>query len=391
MSRADLEKKMDYTDEKRILGEIRGSENGPTMVVFAGIHGNEKAGVLAIEKVLSRINQENFHFKGNVHFILGNISALNQDVRFKDADLNRIWTTDKMNSLHDDSFLLDSETKEQIQIYSLVRDVLSNERGPFYFLDLHTTSSPSVPFVTISDSLNNRKFASYFPVPVVLGIEEYLEGPLLTFINDHGYVALGFEGGQHYDPESVVNCEYFIWKSMVHSGCIDREEVADFNKYRDHFANLCCSHQFFEITYRYALLNGEEFKMRPDFENFEMIQKDQLLAFSRGLEIRAEKKGRIFMPLYQAQGEDGFFILRRISRFWLEFSKVARTWKINHLLRLIPGVKQDPENKFILVVDPKIARFLAKDIFHLFGYRQQIFRDDKLHFIKRDRKQTEMI
>ncbi len=391
MNRTELKPSNAYTDERRIIGEVLGSENGPTMVVFSGIHGNEKAGVLATEKVLARIREENLYFKGNVHFILGNISALNQDVRFKDADLNRIWTPDKINDLKDESFLMDSETREQIQIYALIKEILSTEKGPFYFLDLHTTSSPSVPFITISDSLNNRKFASHFPVPVVLGIEEYLEGPLLTFINDHGYIALGFEGGQHTDPESVINCEYFIWKSLVHSGCIDRGQVKDYDKYRDHFASLCCSHQFFEITYRYALSNGQDFVMRPEFENFETIHKDQLLAFSRGMEIRAEHKGRIFMPLYQKQGEDGFFILRKISRFWLEFSKVARTWKINNFLRLIPGVNQDPENEFILLVDPKIARFLAKDIFHLFGYRQQIFKDDKMHFIKRDRKRTQML
>lgn len=391
MNRTELKKRTEYTDEKRIIGEVIGSDKGPTMVVFAGIHGNEKAGVLAAGKVLARIKKENFYFKGNVHFILGNISALNQDVRFKDADLNRIWTADKIHELQDDSFLLDSETKEQIQIYALVRQILNSERGPFYFIDLHTTSSPSVPFITISDSLNNRKFASHFPVPVVLGIEEYLEGPLLTFINDHGYIALGFEGGQHVDPDSVVNCEYFIWKSLVHSGCLDRNQVVDFDKYRKYFASLCCSHQFFEITYRYELSDGQDFEMRPDFENFENIQKNQLLAFSKGEEIRAEHKGRIFMPLYQKQGEDGFFILKKISGFWLEFSRVARTWKVNHFLRLIPGVKQDPDNEFILLVDPKIARFLAKDIFHLFGYRQQILKDDKMHFIKRDRKQVQML
>jgi predicted deacylase len=391
MNKIELKKSVKYTDEKRIIGEVRGSELGPTVVIFAGIHGNEKAGVLAAEKVLKRINDENYLFKGNVHFILGNINALNKDVRFQDADLNRIWTHEKMEELQNQSFLLDSETKEQIQIYSIVRQIVNSERGPFYFLDLHTTSSPSVPFITISDSLNNRKFATYFPLPVVLGLEEFLEGPLLTFINDHGYVALGFEGGQHTDPESIINCEYFIWKSLVHSGCIDREQVKDYEKYREYFAGLCCSHQFFAITYRYGLSNGQDFRMRPDFDNFEMIHKNQLLAYSDGLEIHAERKGRIFMPLYQRQGEDGFFILKRVSKFWLEFSKVARKWKINHFLRLIPGVKQDPENAFILLVDPRIARFLAKDIFHLFGYRQQIFKDDKLHFIKRDRKQTQLL
>ena len=76
MNRAELKPRNEYTDEKRIIGEVLGSEKGPTMVVFSGIHGNEKAGVLAAEKVLARIRRENLYFKGNVHFILGNIPAL---------------------------------------------------------------------------------------------------------------------------------------------------------------------------------------------------------------------------------------------------------------------------------------------------------------------------
>lgn len=391
MSNAAKKTYREYSDEKRIIGEVQGSENRPTLVIFAGIHGNEKAGVLAAEKVLHKIREENMFFRGNVHFILGNINALNLDVRFQDADLNRVWTHAKMKEIRGNSLVLNAETKEQIRIYGILRDILRSEKGPYYFLDLHTTSSPSVPFITISDSLNNRKFASYFSVPVVLGIEEYLEGPLLTFINDHGYIALGFEGGQHTDPDSVVNCEYFIWKSLVHSGCLDQEQVKDFQKYRDHFSKMCCKHQFFEISYRYELKNGQDFSMLPDFENFESIQKDQLLAFADGEKVRAEQSGRIFMPLYQTQGEEGFFILQEISTFWLQFSKTLRKMKINQFLRLIPGVKQDPENNFILIVDPRIARFLAKEIFHLFGYRQQIYKDDKMHFIKRDRKLTEML
>lgn len=390
MNETSEETSVKYSEERRIIGEVHGSNKGPTLMIFAGIHGNEKAGVLAAEKVLHKIREENILFNGNVHFILGNINALNRNVRFMDADLNRIWTRDKMEEIKKDSVVLNAETREQISIYEILINVLKNESGPYYFLDLHTTSSPSVPFITISDSLNNRKFSSYFPVPIVLGIEEYLEGPLLTFINDHGYISLGFEGGQHTDPESVVNCEYFIWKSLVHSGCVEKDQVKDFQKYRDHFSEMCCKHQFFEITYRYALENPQDFRMNSEFQNFEPIDKDQLLAFHRGKEVRAEQSGRIFMPLYQTQGEEGFFILKNISKFWLGLSKVVRKWKVNHILRLIPGVTQDPENNFILIVDPKIARFLAKELFHLFGYRQQIYRDDKLHFIKRDRKLIEM-
>lgn len=329
-------------------------------------------------------------FDGNLYFILGNINALNKGVRFEQIDLNRIWRNENIKALQNSEKEVMAEVREQRDIYELIREILRKEEGPFYFLDLHTTSSSSVPFITISDSLNNRKFSSHFPIPVVLGIEEYLDGPLLTFINEFGHIALGFEGGAHDDPASVENCEAFIWKALVHSKCLEKKQVREYGKYKLILADLCCTYQFFAIKYRYQLERGEKFVMNQGFENFEPIQKGQLLAKSNGLEVKAQKTGRIFMPLYQELGEDGYFILHKISRFWLKASVVARKLKINQFLRLIPGVRQEHGNNFTLIVNPRIARFMAKDIFHLFGYRQQLYKDDKLHFIKRDRKVTQL-
>ena len=224
-----------------------------------------------------------------------------------------------------------------------------------------------------------------------MGIEEYLDGPLLTFINEFGHIALGFEGGQHYDEKSIKNCEAFIWKALVHSKCVSKKNIPEFKKYQNHLQDLCCKYEFFQIIYRYAIKEGEHFLMNPGFKNFEPVEKDQLLAKSDDYPVVAGKNSRVFMPLYQKQGEDGYFLLSKISKFWLNSSIVARKLKINHFLRLIPGVKKDPDNNYTLIVDPKIAKYMAKEIFHLFGYRKQIFKDDKFHFIKRDRKITELI
>ncbi|MGI9531781.1 aspartoacylase [Lutimonas sp.] len=377
------------TYKHRILGEYYGSENSPTVVIFAGIHGNEKAGVHAAHLVIEKIQKENIQFNGNLHLILGNINALKQNIRFHDVDLNRIWHQSALNKFKNGHQLDYEESKEQKEIFLIIQEILKRP-GPFYFLDMHTTSASSVPFITISDSLNNRKFSANFPIPVVLGIEEYLDGPLLTFINEFGHVALGFEGGAHNDPSSVINCEAFIWKALVHSKCIDASNIIGYERFKEVLSNLCCEYQFFEINYRYQLREDENFEMKKGFENFEMIHKSQLLATSNGRDIYAPSGGRIFMPLYQKLGEDGFFILSSVSKFWLKASIAVRKLKINHLLRLIPGVTKDPENNYTLIVNPHIARFLTKEIFHLFGYRQQILKDDKLHFIKRDRNITEL-
>lgn len=375
----------------RVLGNIDGSKNSPTVVIFAGIHGNEIAGVKAAKIVLHKIKENNISFKGNLFVLLGNIKALKNNIRFEDVDLNRIWNKENITANFNNVGVNFSELSEQKEIYAKIKSIMQNNNGPFYFIDLHTTSAHSVPFITISDSLNNRRFSRKFPLPVVLGIEEYLEGPLLTFINEFGHIALGFEGGQHYDEGSVANCEAFIWKALVHSKCVSKKNIPDYKKYKNHLANLCCKYDFFEIIYRYALEDGEDFIMNPGFKNFEPVKKHQLLAKNGGLPIIANKDSRIFMPLYQEQGEDGYFLLSKISKFWLNSSIVVRRLKINHFLRLIPGVNKDPDNNYTLIVDPKIAKYMAKEIFHLFGYRKQIFKDDKYHFIKRDRNKTEMI
>ena len=377
-----------HISSNRILGDIKGSKQTPTVVILAGIHGNEQAGVKASKKVLHKIKEDNIQFKGNFYVIFGNINASKKGIRFEDVDLNRIWRKENIEAINNRSVEENAETKEQIEIYKLIKDIIDRDIGPFYFIDLHTTSSATVPFITISDSLNNRKFSSNFPVPVVLGIEEYLDGPLLTFINEFGHIALGFEGGEHHDEKSVTNCEAFIWKALVHSKCVAKKDITNYNDYKNELSNLCCKYDFFEIKYRYGIKKDEDFKMKSGFINFESIKKNQDLAQSNGELIKATEDGRIFMPLYQNLGEDGFFILSKISKFWLSTSLFARKLKINHFLRLIPGVNKAPENNYTLIVDPKIAKYLAKDIFHLFGYRQQIYKDDKLHFIKRDRKKT---
>jgi len=376
------------THSNRIIGMVDGFAQSPTVIILAGIHGNEKAGVKAAKKVIHKIRGDSVAFEGNLYIILGNINALEKGIRYESSDLNRIWKEENIDAIKNGSIVLDAEAKEQIEIFGYIKDILHNNTGPFYFLDLHTTSSATIPFITISDSLNNRKFSSNFSIPIVLGIEEYLDGPLLTYINEFGHVALGFEGGEHHDEESIIKCEAFIWLALVYSKCIKKKNLPDFAKYKNELSEKYFKNVFFEIIYKYTINKDEIFKMHKGFKNFEHINIHQSLAQSDSVEITANESGRIFMPLYQNLGDDGYFILNKISMFWLKASLIARKVKINHFLRLIPGVKIDPRHRHALIVNPRIAKYMAKDIFHLFGYRKQVFKNGKLYFTKRDRKVT---
>jgi predicted deacylase len=39
----------------RIIGEIKGTQPGPTLIFTAGIHGNEPSGIFALHKVLKEV------------------------------------------------------------------------------------------------------------------------------------------------------------------------------------------------------------------------------------------------------------------------------------------------------------------------------------------------
>ena len=381
-----IEKK---NDSKRVIANIHGHKASPTIVIIAGIHGNEKAGIHALEKVIQIIDNENIKFNGNFYAISGNLNALEKNIRFDKVDLNRVWTHDHIANINTVQNGFNEDIKEQIGIYNFIKNILSKDKGPFYFIDLHTTSSDTIPFITISDSLNNRKFSSNFTVPIVLGIEEFLDGPLLTYINEFGHMALGFEGGQHNDSKSIDNCEAFIWLTLVYTGCIKKDQVKDYKLFKSRLLAYSKRQEFYEIYYRYLISGNEDFKMNKGFKNFDPIAKDQLLAKSDSNQITSTMNGRILMPLYQKKGNEGFFIITKISKFWLNASIIFRKLKMHHLLRLLPGVKKDPNNSFTLLVNPKTAKFLRREIFHLFGYRKQVIIDDKLHFIKRDREVTE--
>ncbi|KGL63516.1 succinylglutamate desuccinylase/aspartoacylase family protein [Polaribacter sp. Hel1_85] len=370
---------------QRIIGSVQGSKKTPTVIAIGGIHGNERAGINALLKVFKTINDENIALKGNFYGIAGNINAISENIRFKNVDLNRIWTKKEILKLLLENHL-EIESQEQNEIYIIIKNILKTEKGPFYFLDLHTTSSDTKPFITISDSLNNRKYSSYFSIPTILGIEEFLEGPLLTYINEFGHIALGFEAGQHDNEVSVDNCIAFLWLALVAAKCVHKKDVKKYSFYKSSLSLFNEDQDFYKIDYKYTIKPFENFKMVNGYKNFQEIAKHELLANSNGRKIESKQKGKIFMPLYQKKGDDGFFVITRISKFWLKASRLARKLHFHQFLRLLPGVKSDKKNTYTLIVNPKTAKFLATEIFHLFGYRKKVIKGDKYYFIKRDRK-----
>lgn len=348
----------------RILKHLSSQRAGPTIVFFAGIHGNEQAGVKALIEVLEEINSETI--SGNIYAISGNLKAISKNKRYLDHDLNRMWTSARIEkrSFEKRHF---REDKEQEELFYLIQKIISESRGALYFIDLHTTSSRSLPFITINDSLINRRFSRLFPVPVILGIEEYLQGPLLSYINKLGYVSLGFESGQHTSPQAVVNAKAFIRLALHFSGVL---KTADINNEIGTLSNAASyNRKIYEIIYRYNIRKHEHFEMQPGFSSFEFHKKGTLIASSDEKDIYLDRNATLFMPLYQKKGEDGYYLIQKIRPVFLKMSTFFRNINADSFLTILPGVKWGNPERSSLIINLRIARFFAKRIFHLLGYR----------------------
>lgn len=371
--------------KNRIIAKVNGNQKGPTVLFFAGIHGNEPAGVLALQKVMADLQSRKNEITGNIYAIVGNLNALNAGQRYLDEDLNRLWTKQRIGQLEKKTTLLDEE-KEMQDLLNLIQQILQDCKGPVYFIDFHTTSSKSYPFITINDALINRKFAMQFPVPIILGIEEYLDGPMLSYINQKGYVAIGFEAGQHQDKRSVSHTEAFIYLTLNFTGSIKKKNfpnlVQNFDELKQSSGAL---HKVFEIVYLHKIGQWDRFKMYVGFDSFQVITKGMDLAIHNDQIVKSPYTGRIFMPLYQSQGSDGFFIIHRIPYFALKLSAFLRKLKIDNLLTFLPGVSWEEKDKMVLKVNLKTARFLAKPFFHLLGYRVRLQEGDFLRLSNRER------
>lgn len=368
----------------RVIDHIRGKKKGPTVVFFGGIHGNETAGVFALKEVFKELRSKEMMINGEMYAISGNLGALERKQRYQTEDLNRIWFQDRIERIVNHKKIQHNEESELGELFYLLHTILDTGTPPFYFMDLHTTSSDTSPFMVLNDSLLNRKYASNYPLPIILGIEEYLKGALLSYINEMGYVSLGFESGQHDDDKAVQNCVEFIRYSLAVTQVVDVSEERQKQLYGAISNSSGVPHKFYEIYHQYDIAPNSDFKMAPGYVNFQTIPKGADLALVDGMELKSTKKRQIFMPLYQKQGGEGFYFIRPIPIFLLWLSKKLRRFKVDHILVKLPGVEWEDASKDTLVVDQRVARFFAKSFLHLLGYRARRF--DESHLIAKNRE-----
>lgn len=311
-----------------LIGWVEGHSEGPLLLCIGGLHGNEPAGVQALKTLIGQIQARRQLLSGDFVAVIGNSLALAAGRRFMSYDLNRAWTPSRVEgsrhglSVHGDpsggsssrrrrSPAPGPEDEEMVRLLHLLDTVSTRRRGPVHVLDLHTTSGWGGTFTSTADRRAHRRFAMAIPVPLVLGLNEHLEGTLLAHLDDLGYTTTVCECGQHEEPRAVNRAQAAVWLALRAAGMLSEAAIPDFESSRRIMRaarrNLP---KTFEMVHRHPVQPEDRYRTRPGFTNFQPVRAGTVVGEDRTGEIVAPVGGMLLMPLYQKLGEDGFFVVR---------------------------------------------------------------------------------
>ena len=310
-------------EENRVIGSYEGHERGPLIICIGGIHGNEPAGVKALELVFKMLEVEpitnhSFSYKGRIIGLRGNLQALDTGDRYISEDLNRIWTPARVEYVKSAEIeaLLDEEFELRMLVDIVEREIANYKPEEIFFLDLHTTTAYGGIFSLATDSEKSAEIAKGLYAPVVLGMMRGLRGTTMHYFNQATLnipiTGVVFESGQHTESLSVNRGIAGIVNLLRAAEAVSQDDVENIHDellitYSEKLPSVV------DLLYSHKIEKGDNFQMVPGYLNFAQVKEGDVLANDVNGEIKAPVSGLILMPLYQPQGEDGFFIVKSVK------------------------------------------------------------------------------
>jgi len=295
---------------ERIVGKITGQQKGYQIIVIVGMHGNEPAGLMASQKVLRYIEENNIPVAGNITVLKGNMKALEKNVRYIDKDLNRMWTDEFITKQNPEIY----EEKELKELNACIEKICAGDYQNCVILDFHSFSTESGAFAIPADNSRSVLIAKQFGLPFIEKLTSDLSETAIQYFANKGASAVVFEGGQHEAEDTVYNIEAAAFVALNYLQVIDNQSISKIETYKQRLKKLANgSPTHYELAYIHRIKPKGNFFMNPGYINFDKIKKNELLAFEDNTQITAKKAGFILMPLYQKKGNNGFYVVREVK------------------------------------------------------------------------------
>jgi len=308
----------------RLIGTYTGTEKGPLLICFGSIHGNEPAGTQALERVFQMLAEEpiknpSFQFAGRMIGLRGNLRAIQQGKRYLEKDLNRQWIPTNIMRIKkaqlEDLTAEDLEIRETLEV--IHAEIANYQPEKLIILDLHTTTASGGIFVIVTEDAESLRIGKELHAPVIKGkgLLAGVEGTTLHYFNPTNFsiptVAVCFESGQHQEPIAVSRAIAAVINCLRTIGCVHPSHIE--NKHDQLLQTYSAGlPKVMELILTHRIQPSDNFAMKLGYQNFQPVKKGEVVAVDKNGPIQVEEDCMMLMPLYQKQGNDGFFLIKEV-------------------------------------------------------------------------------
>ncbi len=262
------------------ITQLKGKDKGAMSIVLVGVHGDEKCGVEALEKILPTLEIE----RGTVLFGYGNPHAIEANKRYTESNLNRMFNDELLTPKEKDSY--EYQRAQFLKSYLNKADAL---------LDIHASSIPNSKAFVICEA-NAGEIVKFFPINLVVsGFDKVEPGGTDYYMNTRGKIGICLECGYMKNPQTIKVAE---------------ESIFAFLKAKGHMVdNLTPQKQSYVQMFQKYFAKTDKFTLSKPFENFEVVLKNQIIGIDGSEEIKAPKRSLILFAHNGTKIGDEVFLL----------------------------------------------------------------------------------
>lgn len=269
--------------KKNIIKQV-GKKRGKTLTILAGVHGNEKAGVMAINKIINNIQHSVINIReGTVYFIYANPKAIEKNLRYIDKNLNRCF----IKNLKGNNYEI-LRAKEIMKILDKSDAVL----------DLHASNNPkATPFIICEKNAYNLAKNFNFKI-LSSGWDTVEPGGTDGYMYKQGKIGICLECGSLVESEKNKNLAYnSILQFLSYFNIIKKisGKISNPKKYV----------QVKNLVYK----KTKDFAFVKEFADFEILKKNSLFATDGNIKYIAKNNECIIFPHADTDIGDEAFIL----------------------------------------------------------------------------------
>lgn len=274
-----------------------GEMGRPLVGVIGALHGNEPAGLRAIERLLEDPSGLDSRLRdGTVVFVHGNPRATEQGRRFTEggADLNRLFGYAYLETLAREAWTYEHHRALELRPLLAELDAL---------VDLHSASQPASPFAVCDGTKEGLALARKTGCRVCFGFDG--PGMLMSHVSigalvARGKPALSVECGQHDAPEAADAAYDVMTRFLGALGVTDHPPAETPGPTYELFARV--------------VKPTNEFRLTREYASFDRLEPGDVLGAGEGVTVTVDEEVYLLLPTPKAdRGEDIVYLARRVD------------------------------------------------------------------------------